>query len=167
MSPGGHLTERMVDVAHGRSDWSVPETDHLRDCADCAAEWRLVVSAAAIGEGLELDVERVADAVVRRLAAQPASTPPRRGAWVLGLAAAAAAIVIVLFEAAPRRAPEAAPAAAPTVLSELDDLTHDELLTVLDALDPPPADGGAVPEASRLEGLSPGELERVLRSLEG
>jgi hypothetical protein len=157
----------MVDVAHGRSGWSGSEGDHLRDCADCAAEWHLIARAAALGEGLELDVERVADAVVRRLAAQPASTPSRRGAWVLGLAAAAAAIVIVLFEAGPRRAPEAAPAAAPTVLSELDDLTHDELLTVLDALDPPPADGGAVPEASRLEGLSPGELERVLRSLEG
>jgi hypothetical protein len=156
----------MVDVAHGRSGWSGSETDHLRDCADCAAEWRLIARAAVLGEGLGLDVERVADAVVRRLAAQPAPTLSRRGAWVLGLAAAAA-IVIVLFEAGPRRAPEVAPAAAPTVLSELDDLTHDELLTVLDALDPPPADGGAIPEASRLEGLSPGELERVLRSLEG
>ena len=44
-----HLSDRMPDVAAGRIRWSVPEQQHLVECADCAAEWRLVSTASALG----------------------------------------------------------------------------------------------------------------------
>jgi hypothetical protein len=164
VSRGAHLTERMVDVAHGRCTWTDLEAAHLAGCPECAAEWRLTVCAADAGIGVQVDTERMAEAVLARLAAQPARR--RSFGWVVGLAAAAA---IVIFSLQARLGQPTAPAAAvpaATVLSELDDLTHDELLTVLDALDPLP-DDAAVPVATPLGDLTPGELERVLRSLEG
>jgi hypothetical protein len=152
----------MVDVAHGRSSWTGPEAAHLAACLDCAAEWRLTARAADAGIGVQVDPDRLAEAVLARLAAPP----PRRPSfgWVVGLAAAA--IVILALQARPGQPSVPAPAPAATVLSELDDLTHDELLTVLDALDPLP-DDATVPVATPLGDLTPGELERVLRSLEG
>ena len=164
MSHGEHLTERMVDVAHGRSSWTDPEAAHLRVCAECAAEWRLIARVPDVGTGVAVDAERVAEAVMARLAAHPAHRSPRRFGWVAGLAAAAA-IVILALQAGPGTPTAPAPMPPVTVLSELDDLTHDELLTVLDALDPVSDD--AAPEAAPLGDLTPGELERVLRSMEG
>jgi hypothetical protein len=165
VSHGEHLTERMVDVAHGRSRWTDPEADHLRDCSECAAEWRLTRHAPDLGLGSAIDPERMAEAVLARLAAQPSR---RLSPWVRGVVglAAAAAIVIVALRAGPGNpaVPEALPPV--TVLSELDDLTHDELLTVLDVLDPLP-DETAFPDAAPLGDLTPSELERVLRSMEG
>jgi len=157
----------MVDVAHGRSAWTEPEAAHLRECPGCAAEWRLTAGASAIGRGMEVDAERMSGAVLARLAAHPARVPSlHRSRWIVGLAAAAV-LAIVALQAGSGNRTESAPAAAPTVLSELDGLTHDELLTVLDALDPLPVEAGAVPETVRLGDLTPGELERVLRSMEG
>lgn len=164
MSHGEHLTERMVDVAHGRSGWTDPEAAHLRVCAECAAEWRLTARATDVGS-VEVDAARLADAVVARLAAPQARQPSPWSRWVVGLAAAAA-IVIFALQAGPGKPTALAPLAPTTVLSELDDLTHEELLTVLDALDPLP-DDATVPEAVPLGDLTPGELERVLRSMEG
>jgi hypothetical protein len=164
VSHGEHLTERMVDVAHGRCTWTDPEAAHLAGCPECAAEWRLTVGAADVDMGVQVDTERMAETVIARLAARDRLVA-RRSRWLFGLAAAAA-IVIIALQARPGQptAPAAVPAA--TVLSELDGLTHDELLTVLDALDPPP-DDATVPVATPLGDLTPGELERVLRSLEG
>jgi hypothetical protein len=153
----------MVDVAHGRSSWTGPEAAHLAACPDCAADWRLTARAADVGIGVQVDPDRLAAAVVARLAAPPARRPS--SGWVVGLAAAAAVVVFAL-QAGPGKPTVPAPAPAATVLSELDDLTHDELLTVRDALDPLP-DDATVPVATPLGDLSPGELERVLRSLEG
>ena len=165
MSHGEHLTERMVDVAHGRSRWTEPEAAHLRVCSECAAEWRLTARAPDVGIGIEVDAERMADAVMARLAARPARLPSPWSRWVIGLAAAAAIVILALQAGLGK---PTAPAAVPpaTVLSELDDLTHEELLTVLEVLDPLP-DDAAVPEAASLGDLTPGELERVLRSMEG
>ena len=164
MSHGEHLTERMVDVAHGRRSWTDPEAAHLRVCSECAAEWRLTARATEVGIGIEVDAARLADAVMARLAAHPA-LPSLWSRWGVGLAAAAA-IVLFALQAGPGKPTAPAPVPPATVLSELDDLTHEELLTVLDALDPLP-DDAAVPEAAPLGDLTPGELERVLRSMEG
>jgi hypothetical protein len=116
-----------------------------------------------MGIGVQFDPDRLAEAVLARLAAQPA----RRSSfgWVVGLAAAAA-IVIFALQGRPGQPTVPAPVPAATVLSELDDLTHEELLTVLDALDPLP-DEATVPVATPLGDLTPGELERVLRAMEG
>jgi len=166
VSHGEHLTEHMVDAAHGRYTWTDPEAAHLAGCPECAAEWRLTVAAADVGIGVPVDTERMAEAVIARLAApRDRLLSAHRSRWILGLAAAAA---IVIFALQVRPGQPTAPAAVPaaTVLSELDDLTHDELLTVLDALDPLP-DEATVPVATPLGDLTAGELERVLRSLEG
>ena len=163
MSHSEHLSERMVDVAHGRTSWTDSEAAHLRVCSECAAEWRVTARAPEVGRGIQVDADRMADAVMARLAAGPARLPSPWSRWAIGLAAAAA-IVIFALQAGPGKS--ALPAPPATVLSELDDLTHEELLTVLDALDPLPDEAG-VPEAAPLGDLTPGELERVLRSLEG
>lgn len=162
MSDSEHLTERVVEVAHGRSSWTDPEAAHLRACAECAAEWRLTARASEVGMGVHVDVERLADAVTARLAVHSARPASRALRWVVGLAAAAAIVIFAL-----QRGPGSPTSPAPpsTVLSELDDLTHEELLTVLDALELP--DEAGAPEAASLGDLTPGELERVLRSMEG
>lgn len=165
MSDGEHLTERMVDVAHGRSSWTDPEAAHLRACSECAAEWRLTARAPEVGIDLEVDAARLADAVMARLAAHPARLPSPWSRRVVGVAAAAA-IVIFALQAGLGKPTASAPLPPGTVLSELDDLTHEELLTVLDALDPLP-DHAAIPGAAPLGDLTSGELERVLRSMEG
>jgi hypothetical protein len=158
--------ERMVDVAHGRSSWTAPEAAHLGACPECAAEWRLILHATGLGLGVPIDAERMAGVVLARLAAHPARLRwPSRSRWVVGLAAAAA-IVFFALQAGSGKPTVPAPVPGATVLSELDDLTHEELLTVLDALDPLP-DDVTFPETAPLGDLTPGELERVLRSMEG
>jgi len=166
VNQASHLSERMVDVSRGRSSWTPLEAAHLRDCAECAAEWRLICAAASIGGSVDIDSERIAHAVVGRLAAQRrGSSVARRASWLVGLAAAASLAIVSLLPDS-NGAPAPASTTAP-VLSELDDLTSEELLTVLDVLDPSPVDAGSDPDAARLGDLTTGELERVLRSLEG
>lgn len=168
------IADRMPDVANGKAVWRASESAHLASCPDCSLEWDLIRAAQGMGAGVvaALDTGRIAENVVRRVAeAGPAARPRVLGPatrWLIGLAAAAA-LVLVIRPGRPGQSPVMnlpERAAAVSVLNELDDLTPSELESVLEAL---PSAAEAVPhvESAPFGDLEPKDLERVLRSLEG
>jgi hypothetical protein len=173
------LSERMPAVAAGEGTWSSAESAHLSICVECAAEWRLVQQARQLGAGAagRLDTAGLGAAVLQGVAARHRAARRRRGAWLTGLAAAAA-VTLVVWTGTGGRGPGVAAtgrdsAGAGTVehalylpLAELESLDAEQLQGVLDGLDTPisePAPGG-VPSFGELDDH---QLERVLRSLEG
>ncbi len=172
MTPCEQVTERMVAVAHGAGALTGEEQAHLAACPDCALEWRLVQAAGRLGDRAagRVDPARVSHAVLGTLRAER-----RRGQWIrrgalAGLAAAAALVLMVRTSGpAPGRAgdlPGAATAALYVPRAELESLYEGQLEAVLDGLDAPLTEGGAVAPPA-LGDLDDAQLERVLRSLEG
>jgi hypothetical protein len=171
------LSERMPLVVHGQAEWSAEESAHLAGCADCAAEWRLVQSAATLGASAaaRIDPTRLAKQVQAEVAARTRAARWKRGGWVSGLAAAAA-VALVLWSGRSHRPvitappPQSGTATATTdftlPMAELEGLDSTQLEQVLDGLDAPVgASGtGGVPSFGDLDDT---QLERVLRSLEG
>jgi hypothetical protein len=165
------LSDRMPDVALGRTAWTPEEQAHLEACDDCRAEWALVQGAAHLGDSLRgvRDPAVLTAAVLARVAEERVTVRTRRRAWlVAGLAAAAAVIILVRI---PRTIPTPmgpAVASAPqtVALPELDDLPDAELEAILGSLDEP---SGAPPslDDSGLDDLDEHELERVLGTWEG
>ncbi len=92
------LSDRMPDVAHGRSDWSEAEAAHLAGCAECRAEWQLVTTASRLGDGLPSPAEPsvALTLVLHRLVRERDLTCRRMRLWsAAGLAAAAAVLLAV------------------------------------------------------------------------
>jgi len=166
------IGDRMPYVANGKAVWRPSESAHLETCQDCRLEWELVRATHALGSGVvtSLDTSRIGERVTRRMAEADSAARPgilhsgRR--WLIGLAAAAA-LVLVVRSWRPGQ-PEVKPPspAAVTVLNELDDLTPSELESVLEAL-PPAAEAVPHLETVPFGDLEPQDLERMLRSLEG
>lgn len=173
MTPCERLSERMPVVAAG-ADWTPDEAAHLASCPDCAAEWRVVKAAAGVGGQLPaVDPARISARVRARLAAEPANESTvipirsaRRGRWLMGLAAAAVLVLAVRAVVRPP-APVDPGLAAPTgtVLSELEELSSNELESVLGDWDEEQV-GTPAAGVPGLSDLSADELERVLRSWE-
>jgi len=158
------LSDRMVEVAHGRAEWAAAESKHLEQCADCAAEWRVVRATAGLGGAIEVDGARIADGVVARLRAAPPAPIASRRRWLARVAALAAAAVlaVTVWRAVPRAGPEP----TPNFASELDGLDSDELAVVLKAY-PEPL-GAVMPDgAVGMSDLDSEELQAVLNSFEG
>lgn len=162
------VSDRMSEVAQGRGPWAAAEAAHLAACPECAAEWRLVEMTRELGARLPaLDPARIADGLHRRLAQAPPDVVPIFGRrpirWVVGLAAAAALVLALRTATSPTGQPELNPGAS--VLSELDELSGQELASVLEVLDvedkPPAVDGPGLGD------LTSDELERLLRGWEG
>ncbi|MGE0556510.1 MAG: hypothetical protein AB7R55_24050 [Gemmatimonadales bacterium] len=159
------LSDRMIEVAHGRSRWTAAESAHLERCADCGAEWQLVRATAALGGSIRLDERAIAESVVARLRAVPpvslASRRRRRVAPAIGLAAA-----VLLAVAVWRVVPRSPAAESTNFATELDGLDADELAIVLEAY-PEPL-GAVMPDGVvGMSDLDPEELEAVLDSFEG
>jgi len=113
-----------------------------------------------------LDVERVAQAVVRRLQEQPNREP---SPWWVQPAWLRAAAVLVLMLAAGLMAREwlATPHPSHYVAEELEDLSTDQLRDVLGNLDQT-LDDGSLPESlDDLNDLTTEQLRALLRTLEG
>ena len=176
------ISDRMPDVALGRSSWSGDERAHLDTCSDCQAEWRIVQSTSRLGASLPSlrTPEVVAAGVLGRLAGERTAARARRRAWLAaGVAAAAAIIIAVRLSRSPLTTPlpvvsaPAPVAVAPantldqTVsLPELDGLPDGELQAILGSLDesttaPSELDG------SGFDNLDDHELEDVLGAWEG
>ena len=163
-----HLdSDRFAAVSRGESRWTGAEAAHLDRCPECRLEWRLVSVARRLGhpESAGIDPERMAGAVIERLArepatpAQPARRWGRRAGWVLVAGAAALLALAVLLPGGEPASPTI------TVLHELDDLTPAELEAVLETI-PPTADEAMHVEAAPLGELSVPDLERMLRDME-
>lgn len=171
------LSDRMPDVAHGRSTWSGDEAAHLVGCADCRAEWALVQGAARLGRDLppvRLAERTTAEMLPRLREARQVErrTAIRRVAlrWG-GLAAAAAVAFAVLWRApvnpAAERAGVPAAAAFTVPLAELDLADAEELRAALDAFEAPITEGTTLERSPGVGDVETDDLERVLRAWEG
>ena len=142
------LSDRMPDVALGRSRWNPEETSHLAACDSCRSEWQLVQTASRLGRRLaETPADpRVAGAVVARLkAAHHAQN--RKRIWGVGGIAAAAAVAALLWTGSVPKRPS--PTLRPPVvgleipLPELDSLQPAELNAVLQTMDQAGVEGSS------------------------
>lgn len=164
-----HLTDRIPDVAAGRDGWTAAEAAHLARCAECAAEWEIVVRYAGRVPGDVSSAEGVADAVLQRLRKSPVTElTPRRRRWArpVALLAAASVVIALLVQVSPPRDDAAvATSGEPTMLPELDGLGDGELEVLLVALLPP--DDAPVIELPRLGDLTDEELALLLEEVGG
>lgn len=166
-----HLdSERLLAVAHGQARCSPEEAAHLERCAECRLEWNLVRTARTMGRAPaeRIPTAQTAATVARRLEAAPAILPgvrSSRARWVLGLAAAAAITVAVLFSRGKTPHGAVPSDGGIAVLHELDGLTAAELEVVLETI-PPAANEAVHVESAAIDDLSASDLERMLHSME-
>ena len=152
------LSDRIPDVAAGRSRWTADDERHLGDCGECRAEWDLVRAAARLTEGYRApDPSATAAAVMERLRTDRSGHDGRRAVWVSAVLAAAAVAALVVWRGVGRGDPirpvsppgvaAVAPApSAPAVgfpLPELDSLSTEALDSMLRVLDEPLARSAA------------------------
>lgn len=172
-----HLSEKMPLVASGAALWTPEEAAHLAGCEQCAAEWRLIQGARAIGEraAAGLDHDRLATRVLSEVTARRRRARWARGGALTLLAAAAAVILMVWTGGEPKGGVAVAPDSSRALaldagfhlpLAELEPLDSEQLQVVLDGLDVPVEEVDPGPPPSFTE-LDDSQLERVLRSLEG
>jgi hypothetical protein len=170
MSDCERLSDRMPDVALQRAAWSAEEAAHLATCADCRAEWNLVLAARRLeARAPSVDPATVAAAVQHRLAAERRISGRSRWGWTLGAAAAAALALVVARAPEPRQetAPAVAVASDPLVpLPELEGLGTAQLDTLLQTLDGPLA-GASAQDSTTADDDMDVELEQILASWEG
>jgi predicted anti-sigma-YlaC factor YlaD len=168
------LSDRMPAVARHEAAWSVEEDAHLASCPECRLEWELVTAAAGLGRDVAagLDPHHVSERVLGRLRADRRMRV-RRVRWALGGLAAAAAAALVVWTAGPRQrlSPPSSPAPIAEVaqlpLPELDSLGTPELQAVLRTLDAPIGTSVEGVDTTDLDGLDTPELQHVLDALEG
>jgi hypothetical protein len=92
------LSDRMPAVALGRARWTADQERHLAACADCRAEWAVVVAASRLGATLpSVDPERTAASITERIrhGRIHSQVRVRQVALLAGLAAAAVLAVAV------------------------------------------------------------------------
>jgi hypothetical protein len=113
MSVCTSLSDRMPDVALGRSRWTEEEARHLASCADCRAEWAVVHAVERLGASLPSapDPGLTAARVRERLAAGRARRRARTRALAGAGLAAAAALTLAVW---PGRGRPTAPSVART-----------------------------------------------------
>jgi hypothetical protein len=175
MTDCGGLSERIPEVAAGRSEWTPEEVQHLNGCRMCQQEWQLVRAARRLGDhmGATFDSPALAASVLLRLQGAQEAGRLRRSAWSFtGLAAAAAIAAAVWtggFEGALTRPADSSPGVATGLaipLPELESLQPAELDSVLQTMDESSISGVPVDEPG-LSDLNPDELKSVLDSWEG
>jgi hypothetical protein len=145
------LSDRMPEVTQGTVRWTPAEERHLARCDDCRLEWDLVRRVARLGLDVDLGVDpaAVADRVLGRVRAAETAMSRRR-VWAVGVLAAAASLVLVLWGKVPTVTPRAVavteeslavkpPAATQPSLPvpELDGLNAEQLRMVMESLDQP------------------------------
>ncbi len=168
------LSDRMPAVAGGRDAWSVEEQAHLASCSDCSAEWKVVATASGLGRSVIVDPQRLAPELLGRL--REARRQDRRKVWVrrsapvVGLAIAAAALLVVLPRGREQGPAAPLPAAAaleagPLQLAELEGATTADLVVVLASFDEPAVPRSAL-DGPNVEGMDLIQVQRALESWE-
>ena len=187
------LSDRMPEVALGRSRWTEQEERHLAECSDCRAEWAVVRAAQRLGTSLPepADPSVMAARLGERLARERALSRRRmRFLVAAGLAAAAVLALVVWPGAGGLKGPARHPAPVALVpvpvrspadssalvgphasagvelpLPELDSLPAEALDSMLRVLDEPLARADA--DDAPLGDQGDQELEHALSGLEG
>jgi hypothetical protein len=167
------LSERMPDVALHRATWTPDEAAHLAACADCGAEWELMLLARRLEA--HAPITAVPSALVttlhQRLAEDRIARRRSRRAWSFAGAAALAAAILVAV--ATDRPAEPTPTIGPIAgadalvpLPELEGLGAAQLDTLLRSIDRP-STGSSGLDASTLGEHEDGELEQLFATWEG
>jgi hypothetical protein len=160
------LSDRIPDVALGRSVWTAEEQAHLESCADCRAEWDLVVAAGRLGAGLPpLSNPEVMTAVLAgRLAGERAAVKRRRSWLAVGLAAAAVTIIAVRIPRSPSGLPGSTLPAPTSPVAAV----QSGPAQMPNPAAPGPASVASTPaiQLPELDGLPDAELESILGSLD-
>ncbi len=192
-TPCTALSDRMPEIASGRSHWTEEEERHLASCAECRAEWAVVRAVQNLGTSLPGPAAPtvVVARVRERLAAEHARKRIRARMFLgTGLAAAAAlALVVRPWRSEPEPAPtpvpvasapspghpsgdtavvataQSASAAGELPIPELDSLPVEALDSILHVLDEPFASAGG--DDAPLDDGGDGALARALSGLEG
>jgi hypothetical protein len=172
MSDCQRLSDRMPDVALQRAAWSAEEAAHLTSCAECLAEWKLVLAARRLeASAPNVDPATIAAAIQQRLASERTADRRSRWGWALGGAAAAAAALALVVAGGPESRQATAPAVAVSAdpllpLPELEGLDTAQLDTLLHALDGPLA-GTSANDSTTADDDVDAELEQILATWEG
>ena len=160
------LSDKMPGVARGKVSWTQEEARHLASCADCRAEWEVVTAGATVANGVKVDAEAVAERVLLRLRTEPVVKRFARSRWIAGIAAVAAAVLLISKVVTTAPLPPG-PAAPPSALGAVDvpgltTLGEDGLAEVLESMAPQWTDTPTIDTPS-LDDLDPRELEQVQR----
>jgi hypothetical protein len=172
MSDCERLSDRMPDVATQRAVWTADEAAHLASCADCRAEWNLLLAARRLeASAPTVDPTAIAAAVQRRLATDRSAGRRNRWYWAGGAVAAAAAALALAVTRGPEARPEGTPVVAVEIdplvpLPELEGLETAQLDTLLQALDGPLA-GASASDSASVDDDADAELEQILATWEG
>jgi hypothetical protein len=172
MSDCDRLSDRMPDVALLRAAWSAEEAAHLASCADCGAEWDLVLAAHRLeASAPNVDPAIIAAAVQHRLSSERMADRRGRWGWALGGAVAAAAALALVVARGPESRQATAPAVAVTAdplvpLPELEGLDTAQLDSLLHALDGPLA-GTSAHDSTTADDDVDAELEQIIATWEG
>jgi hypothetical protein len=158
------LSDRMPGVARGEISWTDAEARHLASCADCRAEWEVVTAGAAVADDVTIDADALAERVLLRLRTEPVVKRFTRSRWIAGIAAVAAAVLLISKVVTTDPVPPG-PAALPTALGAVDvpgltSLGEDGLAEVLESMGPLWTDTPTIDTPS-LDDLDPRELEQV------
>ena len=102
MNPCTELSDRMPDVAHGRSRWTAAEEQHLAACDSCRAEWELTTTAVRLGATLPPpgDPVQLTSLLIERLGQERELLQRRLRIWTMAGLAAAAAVIIAIWTSA-------------------------------------------------------------------
>ncbi|MEZ4411833.1 MAG: hypothetical protein R2910_02440 [Gemmatimonadales bacterium] len=158
------LSDKMPSVARGEVAWTQEEARHVAACAACRAEWEVVSTGAALADDVTIDADALAERVLLRLRTEPVVKRFPRSRWIAGIAAVAAAVLLVSRVVTTAPLPPG-PAAPPTVLGAVDvpgltSLSEDGLAEVLESMAPQWTDTPTIDTPS-LDDLDPRELEQV------
>lgn len=177
MSTCAELSERMPDVALGRSTWTEAERAHLAACSECRAEWSVVCAGSRLGADLQpVDVGASAARVLLRLRHTQARERARRrvGVWAVAGLAAAAAVVLAVWTGrgqggsvppvdSTSRVP--VPVATPSPAAAQDTSRPSSSRPSAVATGPSPAGASELP-IPELDGLDADALDSLLRVLD-
>ncbi|MEP6687529.1 MAG: hypothetical protein ABJC36_04220 [Gemmatimonadales bacterium] len=96
------LSDRMPEVAHGRSQWTESEDRHLATCADCHAEWDLVTAVMRLGATLPPpgDSARLTALLLERLGRERERLQRQLRIWTAAGLTAAAAVIVAIWTGA-------------------------------------------------------------------
>jgi len=166
MTPCTALSDRMPDVALGRSRWTEDEARHLASCADCRAEWTVVRAAARLGASLPSSADPAATAgrLRDRLAGERARRRVRTRVLLgAGLAAAAVLTLAVWPGRGRSTGPVSGPVPVPVAAVPVPAQSHGDTAPVVARLR-----GNAGPELPlpELDSLPAEALDSMLRALD-
>lgn len=168
MIPCTELSERMPDVAHGRSRWTAAEEQHLAACDSCRAEWQLATTAVRLGATLPPpgDPVLLTSLLIERLGRERELLQRRLRIWTMAGMAAAAAVIIAIWTSAETGALRGGASSAAPRVATAPTASPSPTVPVPPVSPEPVADSRAELPLPEIEDLPPEALDSMLNLLD-